>query len=331
MFRGTWFYSLAGGNKILFPFPYDKALGINECGQVLYMRTDAEGRELPNTMGLWSLCENSPVLSGCYAEILCCYGERNLYAVRDCRGHLQLRSAGDGLLEDYGRIDHVYKWHFPDEQDPIFIISRGDDDKRRRAYNILQGKMVGPEFRAIGKLREGMRYMRTPDERHIFVNAEWEFLFELPAAPFIGGIGAKGDPTASLVCRDGVIAVEEEDSAYLINREGNWVIPPKRHKHIFTVGADRIIVSKGARYALASKDGSVLTDFLYRAGDQYTHYFYEEFSENRLAIRKQSGKRLCKYGFLDTDGNEAVPFVYDMIPYPGRFSFGCAVVGVGDI
>ncbi len=54
---------------------------------------------------------------------------------------------------------------------------------------------------------------------------------------------------------------------------------------------------------------------------------YFVIDKNRLAIRKSVDRRAGKYGFLDAEGNEVIPFVYDLVPAPGHFSCGYCVVG----
>ncbi len=325
---GTWLYHLPTRQKILFPLPNNITLDVNAQGVVQHVEIDEDDEWVENTQGLWSLAENRPVLSGCYADIHCCYPEQNLYVVTDARGHIQLRGDGDELLADYAMPKNIYRWHNPTEKDPHFILTRGKGDTERRAFNLLTGKTVGSSFQRIGKLSGGMRYMQTPEGRHLMVDADWNPLFELPHAPFIGGISADEDPTLDLKCEDGMLAVRCENFSYLLDSNGNIIIPPKKHKNIFTVGAERVIVSKGRCFALADREGRCLTDFHYRIGDRWGAYLDHDFAENRLALRKRVEKGSTKYGFLDADGNEVIPFAYDMVPIPGHFSQDYTVVGI---
>lgn len=48
---------------------------------------------------------------------------------------------------------------------------------------------------------------------------------------------------------------------------------------MFSVGAQRLLVTKGWKAALAQLDGTLLTDFLYKAGDSYSFYFLFFFRE----------------------------------------------------
>ncbi len=325
---GECLYYLPSGQKIIFPLPKHQTMGVNAQGQTAHVEIDEQLNEIKHSVGIWSLTENRPVLSARYDDILCSYPEHNLYVAIAANGHIQLLGDGDKLLADFAMPKNVWRWRNPSEEDPHFILTRGEDDWKRRAFNLLTGEKVGPAFRRIGELSEGVRYMQDSDERHLFVDADWNPLFELPHAPHLGGVLSKNAPDLNLKCTDGLIAVDCLDFCYLINRNGEVVIPPKKHKHIFTVGANRLLVSKGARYALADRTGKPLTDFLYKVGDHWGPYITDTFAENRLAVRKSLDRRAGKYGFIDEEGNEAIPFIYDMVPMPGHFSHGYTIVGV---
>lgn len=321
-----WFLSVTDGQIIPFPLKNHIANTPDELERVNYYRIDENGT-VYNTRGVWSMAENKAILSACYAAIDCHLPNEDVYWVKDSNGHYQLRGVGDVLIKDFGAMPNVYKFRYPSTEDPILILST-TKKKQWRAFDIRTGKQVGPPFRAIGKLREEVRYMRTPDERHLFVDKQWNPVVELPYAPYCGGVGSESDPTSSIICQDGCIAVECEDTSYLLNLKGEMVIPPKRHKYIFPVGANRLLVSKGKLFALADMSGNLLTDFLYKTGDRYSQYNFYSFSENRLAVEKQMGRGVRKTGFIDTDGKEVIPFIYDMVSIPGHFSHGYTVVGI---
>lgn len=59
---------------------------------------------------------------------------------------------------------------------------------------------------------------------------------------------------------------------------------------MFSVGAQRLLVTKGWKAALAQLDGTLLTDFLYKAGDSYSFYFFVLFSRRGLSLKSKSPK-----------------------------------------
>lgn len=77
------------------------------------------------------------------------------------------------------------------------------------------------------------------------------------------------------------------------------------------MGEKRLLISKGPNYALADATGAQLTDYLYRSG-YFLHARPYHFSEQRLHLVKKTDKKSEKVGFLDPDGNEVIPFIYDL-------------------
>ncbi len=322
--------------SVLFPLVNHTVLSVDAWGNALHVQMNPEWMEYgfyveKNTYGLWSLSENRPVLSARYADILCCYPERNVYVVTDSRQHIQLRGEGDELLADMRMPRHVSHWCHPKATDPHLLLTRGVYDWKRRAFNLLTGKKVGPAFRHVGELREGLRYLHSSEDRYFMVDAEWNPVFELPYAPYDDDSLASEIPLYQhVMCRDGLIAVPRRDSCYLLDGNGNMLIPPQVYQHIVTVGAGRLLVSKGGAYALADREGTPLTDFSYYLGEHdvkpWSPHDDEHFSANRLALRKQLDAHTAKCGFLDANGKEVIPFVYDRAPW--QFSRDFTVVGV---
>ncbi len=317
-FFDEYFISLDGNEKLKFHGRRHSIAQHSPLLDVIYYPMDYEDC---HRGGVWSMKEDRPVLSESYKSIYGYAANERVFPVQDLNNRLQLRGDGDQLLADFGVLNGEAHLHnrLEDAAHPLLIISKGFKDKNRYCIDLWTGLRIGPEFITIGNLNEGMRYMRSTDDRHYMVDADWIILFELPHPPCISHPGWGEDEkltsyanTERFVCRDGMIAIEGERSSCLIDREGRIIIPPGKSKYIFTVGENRLLLSKGTKVALAEADGTPLTEYDYRTcwgsirGD-----FDQFFHDGRLAIMKKVTKKGDpKNGYLSPEGKEVIPFIY---------------------
>lgn len=269
---------------------------------------------------LWSVREQRSILSKGYKLILPLTAPSGHFLVKDAHDHLQIRADGDKLLEDLGKLPDKLIWMWEEDR-PFYIPYKTYKDDRLRCVDLMTGKKFGPEFTCIGDLREGMRYMRTPDGKDYFVDKDWNILFELPYPAHL--LDNVTDP--DIQCRDGLISIESDNFCYLMDASGQVLIPPRKHRYLHNVGEKRLLISKGPNYALADATGAQLTDYLYRSG-YFLHAHPYSFSEQRLHLVKKTDKKNEKVGFLDPDGNEVIPFIYDLAH--GNFEQGIISVAL---
>lgn len=293
--------------------------------QIIFMSYDKSKKLLT---GLWDVMRARPLLSAAYTDVFHVPNSTDIYAVIDKKNHLQHRGEGDKLIQDFGAITDRY--YVVEDERPSLVVHK-KENKQNRCYciDLQTGKKHGPEFICMGELWEGIRHVRLLDGKDYMVDRDWNILYELPLAVYIGGGGL--ERTESEVrCRDGLISIMGEKTSCLINRDGEIIIKPRKHRYIHNVGASSLLVSKGNHLALADVDGSPKTDFIYKSADILKDSGSIDccdyaFSENRLFVIKKEG-RLLKFGCLDSDGNECIPFIYDLANAPLMFSKGFASV-----
>lgn len=114
--------------------------------------------------------------------------------------------------------------------------------------------------------------------------------------------------------REGRAEVETAEGKGLIDKEGRHILEPVYEELSWDEYWGLVAVMTEGRWSLLDRGGTLLTE----------DYFdwLGECSEG-LVLAQKDGK--C--GFIDTEGREAIPFVYDDAT---SFSEGCALVTVGD-
>lgn len=321
----AFFYNCQTKERIDFPVDGHEPCCFEGELKVLYTPLDSGGIY---SMGLWDIRQSCPLLDTSYKDIFAVHKDEDMFTVIDKREHLQIRCSGDKLVSDCCLLKGKYSYLY-DEQPSLIVYQKINKQNRCYCIDLCTGKRRGPEFICIGELREGVRHVRLLDGKDYIVDKAWTVLFELPYPVYIGGGGFERIES-DVTCRDGLISVIGEKTSYLINRDGEMVIGPKKHRYIHNVGASRLLVSKGKELALADTSGNLITDFCYKSSSILNaggsiDVCDNHFTENRLFVVKKLGRDL-KFGCLDTDGREVVPFVYDMVEDPQTFSFGYATV-----
>lgn len=321
----TFFYNCQTKESVAFPIAGNYPFRFEGYLKVVHTPFNAGGS---SSTGLWDIVRTCPILDNSYKDIFVLQEDEGTFTVIDKNNHLQFRRSGDKLVRDCGLLDGKYLV-LRDEQPSLVVYQKLNKQNRCYCIDLRSGMRHGPEFTCIGELSEGIRHVRLLDGKDYIVDKDWTILYELPLGVHIGGGGFERIES-DVRCRNGLISVIGEKTSYLINQDGEMVIGPRKHRYIHNVGASRLLVSKGRELALADSLGNLITDFSYKSSsvlnacgsiDDCDNYF----AENRLFVVKKHGRDL-KFGCLDADGREVIPFVYDMVEVPKTFSFGYATV-----
>lgn len=309
--------SLKDGKEHCLPIRDARVLHISSDLTCSYYTESPTGNESSFLTGIWSLKENRALISRGKGFLYPFFMDEHIYPHTDPEGsHLRLLTDGDRVLWDCGNLEGGKCNRFCWDEAPVFVVSRGKEDRHRYAVDARTGERVGPTFSSIGNLRGGIRYIRTSEGRDCIVDKDWNEMFELPLSPNwldAGEMTGTSQLQFSPDCNR-MALIDARDRMYLLDGSGNMIIPPGKHRFIQTVGESRLLVSKGWHHALADENGELITDYIFRSSSIGIN---RSFRDGLLPIEKTAGKRKTYYGVLcgviDTDGNEVIPFVYDSI------------------
>jgi hypothetical protein len=144
--------------------------------------------------------------------------------------------------------------------------------------------VVRPQFNGVTEFHEGMAAVRRSGH-WLYINEEGKNLFN-------------EDFTRCLPFRNGYAIAAVRSGTGIINKAGEWVIPPRYDKITYAdVENDVIIAYKKERYGLIDKENKKITPFRYSN--------IRPPSEGLMAVRQGA-----RWGFMNTSGKIIIPPEY---------------------
>lgn len=187
-------------------------------------------------------------------------------------------------------------------------------NEKYHLFNIKTGTFFKHQpFFQYGEESENKRHVKFNHNDEWIVNQYGEKLFKLPFQD--------QDEDTTIFCeflfskfqnnRMAIGFYNEKKSfrSYLINENGDVVIPPHKYANIYQVSDDRLLLGRNQIFALADIDGNLLTDFCYK-WDCYAPTMHQ-FVNGTLILEKKIGTKKRIMGGIDKNGNEVIPFIYN--------------------
>jgi hypothetical protein len=274
-----------------------------------------ESRKQRNRFGVWSLSENRPVLAAQYKQIFSFVPNTpHHYVVRSAEDRLQIRRDGDVLMQDLGDIRGSLPSYLLKEGSPKLIKPRFQSgEKYYVCVDLYTGQENSPDFRCVGALMDGLRYMQDGSGAQYFVNENWEKVLDFPSGlePEAEEYKPKYTPylfipymTVRNINNGRIVVESQNEGTYVMDYSGNIIIPPNKYRDCHLLGENRIYLrNKKNHGAIADINGNKLTPFAFR-----NDWLLHGFRQQTICLAKWLGSRRVLYGCISPDLEELIPF-----------------------
>lgn len=235
--------------------------------------------------------------------------DENIFIGISEENEISLYNSDSECINKYS-IDKSYKYIDFSKNSDICVAEK----KKHRLFNIKTGTFFKHQpFFQYGEEAENKRHVKFKHNDDWVVNRYGEKLFKLPFQDQYTDMTLYCEFMFSKFQNNrmaiGFYNEKKSYRSYLINENGDVVIPPHKYANIYQVSDDRLLLGRNQIFALADIDGNLLTDFCYKwdCNDPAMH----QFVNGTLILEKKIGTKKRIMGGIDKNGNEVIPFIYN--------------------